>query len=458
MLTIRRYLMLLGLHWAMAGAVQAATAVDFSDLVAEVSPAVVSVSAKRELSQDEQMQQQIPEVLRRFFANQVIIPQAAQPRQAYGSAFFISSDGYLLTNRHVVLDANNVLIRMSDRRELDAQVVGSDARTDIALLKVQGSGFPALKLGDAERLKVGEPVLAIGSPFGFDYSASAGIVSAKSRTMANESAVPFIQTDAALNPGNSGGPLFNQQGEVVGVNSRIFSGTGGYMGLSFSVPIDVAMQVVEQLKQHGRVVRPFLGVMLQDLDADLAEAYQLPKPEGSLISKITADSPALAAGLKVGDVILAFNQQPLSRTSDLVNLLNRASVGQSIELLVLRNQRRHQISVKLGAAPDSTENRNNTQLTTQKHSSHGLLLRPLTEAEKSRSKLTGLVVQEVLHGSRAERAGIEYFDVISQVNGQTIESLDDFNRALLKAKQTVVALYIIRREQPMMIGLRVAEP
>ena len=230
-------------------AVQANAAVDFSNLVEQVSPAVVSVNVVK-MTQDELLQQQVPEILKRFFGNQVIIPQQQGPQEktAYGSAFFISKDGYLLTNHHVIENASRISITLNDRREIDATVVGSDERTDVALLKVNGTNYPALRVGNVDRLRVGEPVLAIGSPFGFDYSASAGIVSAKSRNMSGETSVPFIQTDVALNPGNSGGPLFNQNGEVVGVNSRIFSGTGGYMGLSFSIPIDVAMDVADQLK------------------------------------------------------------------------------------------------------------------------------------------------------------------------------------------------------------------
>ncbi|OJU69854.1 MAG: serine protease, partial [Acinetobacter sp. 39-4] len=308
-----------------ASQINAASPVDFSNLVEQVSPAVVSVNVVKKMTQEELLQQQVPEILRRFFGNQVIIPQQQGPQEktAYGSAFFIGKDGYLLTNRHVIADASRISITLNDRRELDATLVGSDERTDIALLKVNGNNFPELRIGNVDQLRVGEPVLAIGSPFGFDYSASAGIVSAKSRNMSGETSVPFIQTDAALNPGNSGGPLFNQRGEVVGVNSRIFSGTGGYMGLSFSIPIDVAMDVVQQLKTTGKVTRSYLGIMMQDIDRNLAEAYKLPKPEGSLITQVAPKSPAEKAGLKSGDVILKANGAPISRTSDLLYSLNR---------------------------------------------------------------------------------------------------------------------------------------
>ncbi len=437
--------------------VQAAVPVDFSNLVQQVSPAVVSVTATKSLSQQELQQQQIPELLQRFFGNQIIIPQqpTQKDRTAYGSAFFISSDGYLLTNRHVIDGATNVSITLNDRREYDAKVIGSDERTDIALLKVQGERFPALKVGNVEQLRVGEPVLAIGSPFGFDYSASAGIVSAKSRTMSNETAVPFIQTDVALNPGNSGGPLFNDRGEVVGVNSRIFSGTGGYMGLSFSIPIDVAMDVVNQLKTTGRVSRPYLGVMLQDVDRNLAEAYQLNKPEGALVTEVANGSPAQKAGLKAGDILLSFNGKRLLRTSDLVNLINRSKVNEQVTLGVLRNNKHQQLSVTLVSAPDDTPPQANNTNQTKLNNSLGLSLRELTPQEKSRYKLQGVLVEAASYNGLAAKSGIQPYDVITKIDGKTIRNLSDFRIAIENlAKKAVVPVYLVRQNQPMIIGLR----
>ena len=438
-----------------AAQVNAASPVDFSSLVEQVSPAVVSVNVVKKMTQEELLQQQVPEILRRFFGNQVIIPQQQGPQEktAYGSAFFISKDGYLLTNRHVIDDASRITITLNDRRELDATLVGSDERTDIALLKVNGASFPELKIGDSNQLKVGEPVLAIGSPFGFDYSASAGIVSAKSRNMSGETSVPFIQTDAALNPGNSGGPLFNQRGEVVGVNSRIFSGTGGYMGLSFSIPIDVAMDVVQQLKTSGKVTRSYLGVMLQDIDRNLADAYKLPKPEGSLIYQVSPKSPAEKAGLKPGDVILKLDGNSISRTSDLIYRLNRIAPNQTIQLEVLRDDKIRTISATLSVAPDDTpaaEDKNNPT------NGLGMNIRDLTEAEQSRLNVNGgALVREVKRGGLASLSNLVAGDVIVQVNSTPVANSQAFAKAIAALpKNSVARIVIIRQGQRAIVGLR----
>ena len=437
---------------------QAASSVDFSNLVEQVSPAVVSVNVVKKMTQEELLQQQVPEILRRFFGNQVIIPQqqAPQEKTAYGSAFFISKDGYLLTNHHVVEDASKVTIRLNDRREIDATVVGSDERTDVALLKVKGSDFPELRTGNVDRLRVGEPVLAIGSPFGFDYSASAGIVSAKMRNMMGETSVPFIQTDVALNPGNSGGPLFNQNGEVVGVNSRIFSGTGGYMGLSFSIPIDVAMDVADQLKKNGKVTRSYLGVMLQDIDRNLAESYNLPKPEGSLVTQVTPNSPAAKAGFKSGDVILKFNGSAISRTSDLLNYLNRTLPNQVIQLQVLRDDKVRNISATLTTAPDDTPAKVE-QTAQQKGPVLGVTIRNLTANEQSQLDVKGgILVQEVKLGGIAAQSRMIAGDIITQINNKAILNSNDFIQSVSELKKGSIArVSIIRQNQHAMLGMRI---
>ncbi len=439
---------------------QAGTPVDFSDLVQQVSPAVVSVNVTKKLTKEELLQEQVPEILKRFFGNQIVITpqQAPQEKTGYGSAFFISPDGYLLTNHHVIEDSSKVTITLNDRRELDAKVIGSDERTDVALLKVEGKDFPALQTGNVDKLRVGQPVLAIGSPFGFDYSASAGIVSAKMRNMMGESSVPFIQTDVALNPGNSGGPLFNQQGEVVGINSRIFSGTGGYMGLSFSVPIDVAMDIAEQLKTKGKVTRSYLGVMLQDLDRNLADAYKLPKPEGSLINSIAPDSPAAKAGLKVGDVVLKYNGTDISRTSDLINFLNRTTPNQRIQLDVLRDEKIRSINATVSTAPDDTPAQVESSQTVKKGPVIGVSIRNLTANEQAQLALAGgVVIQEVVRGGLAAQSRLLAGDVVTQINGMPILNTSDFVKAIAGLQKGGVArVSIVRKDQKAIVGLRIS--
>jgi serine protease Do len=364
--------------------------------------------------------------------------------------------GYLLTNHHVVEDASKVTIMFNDRRELDATVVGSDERTDVALLKVNGTNFPSLRAGNVDQLRVGEPVLAIGSPFGFDYSASAGIVSAKMRNMMGETSVPFIQTDVALNPGNSGGPLFNQQGEVVGVNSRIFSGTGGYMGLSFSIPIDVAMDIADQLKKTGKVTRSYLGFNLQDLDRNLAESYNLPKPEGSLITNVQPNSPAQKAGLKAGDIILKFNGTPISRTSELLNYLNRTMPNQTVQLEVLRDDKKRNISATLTTAPDDTPAKSNT-VTQSKGPVLGIAIRNLAPAELSQLNVKGgVLIQEVKRGGAAAQSGMAAGDVVTHINSKVVKDTNDFVQVASELKKGQVArVGIIRQGTPAILGMRI---
>ncbi|WP_445938814.1 trypsin-like peptidase domain-containing protein, partial [Pseudomonas sp.] len=289
---------------------------DFTELVEQASPAVVNISTRqkvpdRAVAGSGQLNapdlEGLPPMFREFFERN--IPQVPRnpgggrqrEAQSLGSGFIISADGYVLTNNHVIADADEIIVRLSDRSELEAKLVGTDPRSDVALLKVEGAGLPTVRLGKSEELKVGEWVLAIGSPFGFDHSVTAGIVSAKGRSLPNESYVPFIQTDVAINPGNSGGPLFNLAGEVVGINSQIFTRSGGFMGLSFAIPMSVAMDVADQLKTEGKVSRGWLGVVIQEVNKDLAESFGLDKPAGALVAQVLEDGPAAKGGLQVGD-------------------------------------------------------------------------------------------------------------------------------------------------------------
>ncbi|WP_409301806.1 Do family serine endopeptidase, partial [Pseudomonas sp. KCJK8993] len=312
---------------------QAAELPDFTQLVEQASPAVVNISTTQKLP-DRRVSagpmpdlEGLPPMLREFF-ERGMPPQQRSPRgdrqreaQSLGSGFIISPDGYILTNNHVIADADEILVRLADRSELKAKLVGTDPRSDVALLKIDGKDLPVLKLGKSQDLKAGQWVVAIGSPFGFDHTVTQGIVSAIGRSLPNENYVPFIQTDVPINPGNSGGPLFNLAGEVVGINSQIYTRSGGFMGVSFAIPIDVAMDVSSQLKAGGKVSRGWLGVVIQEVNKDLAESFGLEKPAGALVAQIQDDGPAAKGGLQVGDVILSLNGQPIVMSADLPHLV-----------------------------------------------------------------------------------------------------------------------------------------
>lgn len=444
----------------MASAQAAVTTADFSGLVQQVTPAVARVNVTKTVSEAELAKAQTAELLRQFFGDRLRIPeQAATPaiEHAYGTAFFVTADGYMLTNHHVVAGADKISVTLNDRTELDATLVGSDERSDVAVLKVTGKKFPALPIGDSNSLKVGEPVLAIGSPFGFDYSASAGIVSAKSRNFSRETSVPFIQTDVALNPGNSGGPLFNQRGEVIGINSRIFSGTGGYMGLSFSIPIDAAMDVYEQLKTNGKVERAYLGIYPQDIDRNLAEAYNLERPQGALLTRVSPDSPAQKAGLKSGDIILQYNDVQIMEASDLLNLINRARPNDAFRMKIQRNGKQSLITGKLSDASNDMQSQTRGQQNNEV--SLGLALRNLTpeeQVELAADNKTGVLVTAIEPTGLAARSGILAGDIITNLHQKQIKAVTDFSSAVsVLPKKGVVTIEIMRQGIPGIIGLRI---
>ncbi|MBE0405638.1 Do family serine endopeptidase [Psychrobacter sp. FME6] len=444
----------------MPTAEAAVTTADFSGLVQQVTPAVARVNVTKTVSEAELAKAQTAELLRQFFGDRLRIPeQAATPaiEHAYGTAFFITKDGYMLTNHHVVEGADTITVTLNDRTELDATLVGSDERSDVAVLKIKGTTFPALPIGDSNSLKVGEPVLAIGSPFGFDYSASAGIVSAKSRNFSRETSVPFIQTDVALNPGNSGGPLFNQRGEVIGINSRIFSGTGGYMGLSFSIPIDAAMDIYEQLKTNGEVARAYLGIYPQDIDRNLAEAYNLARPQGALLTRVSPDSPAQKAGLKSGDVILQYNNVQIMEASDLLNLINRARPDDAFRVQIQRDGKQSIITGKLRNASNNMQSQGRAQQDNE--ISLGLALRNLTSEEQielASDNKTGVLVTAVEPTGLAARSGILAGDVITNLHQKSIKTVNDFSGAVSSLPEKgVVTIEIMRQGIPGIIGLRI---
>jgi serine protease Do len=345
-------------------AAQAADLPDFTQLVEQASPAVVNISTTQKLP-DRKVNQQMPDLeglppmLREFF-ERGMPPQQRSPggggrqreAQSLGSGFIISSDGYILTNNHVIADADEILVRLADRSEMKAKLIGTDPRSDVALLKIEGKDLPVLKLGKSQDLKAGQWVVAIGSPFGFDHTVTQGIVSAVGRSLPNENYVPFIQTDVPINPGNSGGPLFNLNGEVVGINSQIYTRSGGFMGVSFAIPIDVAMDVSNQLKSGGKVSRGWLGVVIQEVNKDLAESFGLDKPAGALVAQIQDDGPAAKGGLQVGDVILSMNGQPIIMSADLPHLVGALKAGAKANLEVIREGKRKNVELTVGAIPD----------------------------------------------------------------------------------------------------------
>ncbi len=427
---------------------------EFADIVERTSPAVVNISATSKAKPAEASNDDMQELLRRFYGLEAQ-PQQPRTKQSFGSGFIIGNDGYVLTNNHVIDEADKVTVRLSDRREVEAKVIGTDPRSDIALLKIAATDLPVVKIGDPAKLRVGDAVLAIGSPFGFDYSATAGIVSAKARALPNEAYVPFIQTDVAINPGNSGGPLFNTAGEVVGINSQIYSRSGGFMGVSFAIPIDVAMEVVAQLRDKGKVNRGYLGVSIQEVTKDLADAYGLARPAGALIASVEADSPAAKAGLKAGDVVTQFNGLPITMAAELPQAIGRAKVGETYSLSVVRERKPMQLQVKVQPIPEEQTAAAGKAAVSPDLSRLGVTLRDLQDAEKATLKLAGgaLVIQ-VADGSGAD-AGLRNGDVITRLGNTAITSARDFVAAARKLNAGVtVPMSVLRRGSSLILALK----
>lgn len=355
-----------------------------------------------------------------------------------GSGFIISPDGLIMTNAHVVRDASEVIVKLTDRREFKAKVLGFDAKTDVAVLKIDAKDLPSVPLGSSRDLKVGEWVLAIGSPFGFENSVTAGVVSAKGRNLPDDSLVPFIQTDVAVNPGNSGGPLFNSRGEVVGINAQIYSQSGGYQGLSFAIPIELASQVKDQIVATGKAQHARLGVTIQEVNQTLAESFRLEKPEGALVSGVESGGPADQAGLKVGDVIRRVNDQPIVASGDLPALIGQAKPGEQVQLDIWRQGRAEHLRARLGDA-----NARKAQVARADEGASqgklGLALRALQPQEKQEAGVSaGLLVQDV--AGAAERAGVQPGDVLMAINGMPVRSIEEVRAAVAKADKSVALL------------------
>ena len=445
---------------------------DFTELVEENSAAVVNISTtkqtevKRGLPPGMEMPD-IPEdnpfgdFLRRFFGEHGGEGDEFFNSRSLGSGFIISKDGYVITNHHVVKGADEIIVKLNDRRELIAELVGSDPRSDIALLKLDAANLPTVKIGSSDNVKVGQWVLAIGSPFGFDASVTAGIVSAKGRSLPSENYVPFIQTDVAINPGNSGGPLFDLDGNVVGINSQIYTRSGGFMGLSFAIPMEDAMDVVEQLKEHGYVSRGWLGVYIQEVTRELAESFEMDKPTGALVAKILPNSPAESADIEVGDIILTYDGKDISNSAALPPMVGRTKVGEVVKLKVMRDDKTKIVKLEIGQLPDKDQVIAGTPEPEEeaKDTVLGLSLRALTEEEMNVMELDngGLLVLNVDSGS-AKSAGIRQGDVIQMINGEPVDEVSDFKQRVDSLPEgKFVSLLVQRQHGPEFLAMRIPE-
>ena len=464
----------LALLASLALPVQARSLPDFTELAEKNSPMVVNISTtgRSGHSGKEMLRHfEIPdlpenhpfnELFKRFLPEMVPEEERGQaPAQSLGSGLIISDDGYILTNHHVVRDAEEILVRLNDRRQMSAELIGSDRRSDIALLKIEAEDLPTAKIGDSEDLKVGEWVLAIGSPFGLDYTVTAGIVSALGRNLPKENYVPFIQTDVAINPGNSGGPLFNLDGEVIGINSQIYSRTGGFMGLSFAIPMDVAMDVVRQLRDKGRVSRGWLGVLIQDVDRDLAESFGMKKPHGALVAQVVPGGPAAVAGIAVGDVIVEFNGKPVPRSGALPPMVGRTPVDEDVRLKVLRGGDYQTLRLRIGELPEKEVLARGRGVGDGARADRlGLIVGALSEELRERLAIPkgGVMVTKVNKGLAAE-AGIRKGDVLLMLDHQSVEGPDHF-RTLVKdldAERRTVAVLVQRDGNPIFIPIRLKD-
>jgi len=435
---------------------------NFSALVDTESAAVVKISVTTESEQDSfggipgLDLEKLPENYRRFFEQLPLNPESRQRRgTGFGSGFIIDSSGYVITNAHVVADAVDIRVGLNDRRELRATLVGTDKSSDIAVLKVDADDLPAVKIGDSDNIKVGEWVLAIGSPFGFEHTATQGIVSALSRSLPDDTYVPFIQTDVAVNPGNSGGPLFNTSGEVIGVNSQIYSRSGGYQGLSFAIPINVAMSIAEQLRETGFATRGWLGVRIQNVDQSLAESFGLSKPEGALVSEVTPNSPADKADILPGDIILSFNGKSVPFSSALPPLVGEIKPGDTVKSEVLREGKRKTIKVTIEPLQSDVDNNREFVAKGKGSSSLGAVVAPAKSGELSSLGLdNGVRVTEVDDNGAAATAGILPGDIIVSFNRAKVESVKQLESLIADAPEGQTMPILIQREDaPMFLAI-----
>ncbi|MDD4904838.1 MAG: DegQ family serine endoprotease [Methylobacter tundripaludum] len=441
---------------------------DFTEMVKTNGIAVVNISTTQKAPpeaenapEEPQLPEGMPPEMEEFFKrflNEQGGGYVPRDTTSLGSGFVISPDGYVLTNSHVVKDADEIVVKLSDHRELLAKVIGTDARTDVALLKVDAKDLPAVTIGNPNKLQVGEWVLAIGSPFGFEQSVTAGIVSAKGRSLPGGNYVPFIQTDVAINPGNSGGPLFNMEGKVVGINSQIYSRTGGFMGLSFAIPMDVVMNVVDQIKATGKAAHGWLGVQIQDVTRELAESFGMKKPQGALVSKVLPDSPAEKAGLQIGDIITEFNGQQIETSGDLPPMVGITPINDKATLKIIRQGETKTLDFKVGLLPDEADKLAEAKVAPKlPHNRLGVNVIDLTDAQRETLQIAknGVLVQDVAKGT-AKDAGIQRGDVILRIQNNVVRDAADFEKIVTKLPAgKSVAILIQRQGSPVFLAIKV---
>ena len=433
---------------------------DFTKLVEDNNASIVNISTVRTSSNNnsananpqEMPNDEMKEFLKKFFGDKGFEnPEKNSPRksQATGSGFIFSKDGYIVTNHHVIAGADQIIVKLNDKREMEAELIGSDPSSDIALLKIKVNNLKPVKIGNSENLKVGQWVLAIGSPFGFESTVTAGIVSAIGRSLPNDNYVPFIQTDVAINPGNSGGPLFNLNGEVVGINAQIFTRSGGFMGLSFAIPMNVANNVIQQLKTSGKVSRGWLGVYIQEVTNNLAKSFGMKKPSGALISKIIPDGPASKSDLKVGDIILRFNGKKINTSSSLPPIVGNTEVGKKVKIEILRNGKKKFIKFTVQELPSRKSAKIiKAQGEPKTKKILGMSVSNLSneEREKFGIKKYGVIVQNI-SGDPAQEAGLLKNDIIYQISGKNIQNIEQLSRIVKSMKKGDFASLLVRRSQ-----------
>ena len=443
---------------------------DFTGLVEQVSPAVVNISTTQKIKRFRGLppgmdMPEFPEnspwgdLFRKFFGEEGGAPEEFDT-QSLGSGFIIDKSGYVITNNHVIRDAEEIIVRLTDRRELKAKVIGNDSRSDLALLKVEADDLPVVKMGDSDKLKVGEWVMAIGSPCGFDHSVSVGVVSAIGRNLPSENYVPFIQTAVAINPGTSGGPLFNLNGEVVGINSQIYSRTGGFMGLSFAIPIKMAIDVSKQLRETGHVSRGWLGILIQDVNRELAESFGMKKPMGAVVLRILENSPAAAAGFKIGDVVIEYDGTTINRSSDLPIAVGSTPVGQRVKVKVIREGKTVELKVKIAELPAEDELASTVQPDKPSEVNRlGLSVENLSSEQRKRLEIDkgGVVVTQVGEGAALD-AGIRRGDVILKLNHQDVRDSTHFSSIVSGLPRNKSLPVLIQRESsPIFLAIKIPD-